>query len=262
VFNLRLQSIVPEELDVQTAVELLAKKAARNAAKAAKAAGSSSSDAEPGAVSPTVAAQPKAAKAEASKPPAAKAVVSKSKAAKGSSKSAGSGSNSGSSAGGKPGRRKKSNEKSAGSAPRKASAAAAGGNGDRSPAAGGTASSADAAAPSGAGSGGGGAGSRKPSAWMAFRKARWEGVKAQHGGIAGREVSIQPVFGGLMSEGHCFVAPLIITCCATLRWCSSSGNRDTQLLLLALVQLFAAVNKALGEEWRALSAEEQARFSS
>ena len=183
VSNLRLQSVAPEELDLQTAVELLAKKAARNAAKAAKAAGSSPDSAEPGVVSPSTPKKPKA------------------------SKSAGSGSDSGGSAGGKPGRRKK-----AAGASGKLAAAAAGGSG---PASGNAASSTSSGADGGGGGGGGG--SRKPSAWMAFRKARWEGVKAQHSGVAGREVSLHPVFRGLMSGGKCLAAPLTMVCCDTFR---------------------------------------------
>ena len=187
VSNLRLQSVAPEELDLQTAVELLAKKAARNAAKAAKAAGSSPDSAEPGVVSPSTPEKPRA-----SKPRAVKVGAKKPKVAKGGSKSADGGSDSGSSADGKPGRRKK-----AAGASGKLAAAAAGGSG---PASGNAASSTSSGA-------GGGGGSRKPSAWMAFRKARWEAVKAQHSGVAGREVSLHPVFRGLMSGGKCLAAP-------------------------------------------------------
>jgi hypothetical protein len=244
-----LQGVAPEELDLQTAVELLAKKAARNAAKAAKAAASSSEGAASSATAPST-----ARKTRASKPRAAKAGASKPKATKGSSKTTSGKADLGSSASGKPGRRRKP-----AGASDEASAAVASSSGSRQALDEAT-GSIRTAAPAKADNGSGGAGSRKTSAWTAFRKARWNAVKAQHGGVAGREVSVFCLFEReqqLHTAPHDFHSMLF----STLQWCCNRFCGQTQLLHLPPAQLFSAVNKALGEEWRALNPEEKATYA-
>lgn len=230
------KAVAPEELDLQVAVDLLAKKAARNAAKAAKTASSGAAPAESdssSAAASTKSANPKTTKsAAAAGTQAKKATVGKAaprnpKAPSGRQAAGGAAD---SSAGGKPGRRRKADSGSTAADPSikppgstgrpsrakkadPAAAAAAGSSTAKRPAArsavrspGGRAGGVAAA-----GSSRGASASRPPPPWQAFRKARWDAVQAQHGDLTGKE-------------------------------------------------LFAAVARALGQQWRALSPEEQAAY--
>lgn len=180
------QAVAPDELDLETAVDLLAKRAAKDSAKAAKAAqsggvaaeGAPTSGAKPATKKPQKVSVRKAAPAAAGKAAGGKAAA---KSAAGGKRAA-AGALAGS-ANGKLGRRR----------------AAPGSNGSDSRSSSKTASSsAKAAAESGSTTSGGGkqkagaaaadAARKPPSAYQAFRKARWDDAKARHTDLTGKEV--------------------------------------------------------------------------
>lgn len=152
---------------MELAVELLAKKAARNAAKAAKLANSNASHGGNGVAATAAAAEPKSSRG---KP--AKAKQGKSSSRKPAAAAARSEARMGS--GSKPQSTTGSREAAKGVTKRPAVKAAVSsrvkGSGTK------LVAKADAAA------------SKQPSAYQAYRSANWNGVKARHSALTGREV--------------------------------------------------------------------------